>query len=239
MDFSRLLEGKSRVDLEKIRDDEDKINCLVMEAEPIQHLCMEKEIILSANRNMAEGNLQLKPRLEASRQELIDLNNKLASQQQECEAKKAMLESRRSTYSTESAIAILQAAAAEAEQESEVIADGFVREEIDIRDFLKQFLAARTKSYDLKHKSENMEKLITAGGSRRNRPAPPAPSAIQPPGYQYAYPPPPQDVQASQFGPGGGYPNQQAQSTAPYPPASGSSFPAYPPSTARNFWNGN
>ena len=54
------------------------------------------------------------------------------------------------SYSPDSAAAILQASAAEAEQNSEVIADGFVRGEIDVRDFLKEFLDARTKSYDLK-----------------------------------------------------------------------------------------
>ena len=113
---------------------------------------------------MAEDNLALKPRLEESRNALIEVHNQLASKQDQLEAKQRQLQSKRSkmislefiphnflgSYSPDSAAAILQASAAEAEQNSEVIADGFVRGEIDVRDFLKEFLDARSKSYDLK-----------------------------------------------------------------------------------------
>ncbi|CAG5079665.1 Oidioi.mRNA.OKI2018_I69.PAR.g9311.t1.cds [Oikopleura dioica] len=237
MDFSTILKEKYREELEKLAGDEDQINEIVLNSEPIQHLFMEKDLILAANRTMAEDNLALKPRLEESRNALIEVHNQLASKQDQLEAKQRQLQSKRSSYSPDSAAAILQASAAEAEQNSEVIADGFVRGEIDVRDFLKEFLDARAKSYDLKHKAENMVKVFQSSQNRQSRPSNPS-SAPSP------YPNQPRAPYMNQYVPAPSQPNaavpypsvpygqpQQQRQQMPYP-TSGAGFPAYPPGSA-------
>merc|ERR1711953_82001 len=234
MDFSNILNGKNREELEKLSSNEDEINELVLNSEPIQHLFMEKDLILAANRRMAEDNLALKPRLEESRNALIEIHNQLASKQDQLQSKQRQLESKRSSYSPDSAAAILQASAAEAEQQSEVIADGFVRGEIDVQDFLKEFVDARSKSYDLKHKAENMVKVFQSSQNRQARPSANAPNSYPSrPGAPYGNPYVPAPSQPSAAAP---YPSvpygqpqpQQQRQAMPYPAAS-SAFPAYPP----------
>jgi len=239
MDFSSILQGKNREELEKLSSNEDEINEVVINSEPIQHLFMEKDLILAANRRMAEDNLALKPRLEESRNALIEIHNQLASKQDQMQSKQRELESKRSSYSPDSAAAILQGSAAEAEQNSELIADGFVRGEIDVKDFLKDFLDARSKSYDLKHKAENMVKVFQSSQNRaqsQQRPNAPNPYPSRaPPAAPYGNPYVPAPAQPSAAIP---YPSvpygaqqQPARQAMPYPPTGGA-FPAYPPGSA-------
>ena len=44
MDFSSILQGKSREELEKLSSNEDEINEIVLNSEPIQSLFCEKEL---------------------------------------------------------------------------------------------------------------------------------------------------------------------------------------------------
>ena len=44
MDFSSILKEKNREELEKLAGDEDQINEIVLNSEPIQHLFMEKDL---------------------------------------------------------------------------------------------------------------------------------------------------------------------------------------------------
>ena len=112
MDFSSILQGKSREELEKLSSNEDEINEIVLNSEPIQSLFCEKELstmisyliplttfkVLASNRRMAEDNLALKPRLEESRNALIEIHNQLASKQDQLQSKQRELESKRSTF---------------------------------------------------------------------------------------------------------------------------------------------
>jgi len=54
--------------------------------------------VLAANRRMAEDNLALKPRLEESRNALIEIHNQLASKQDQLQSKQRELESKRSNF---------------------------------------------------------------------------------------------------------------------------------------------
>ena len=44
MDFSSILQGKNRDELEKLSSNEDEINEIVLNSEPIQSLFMEKDL---------------------------------------------------------------------------------------------------------------------------------------------------------------------------------------------------
>ena len=47
MDFTSILKGKNREELEKLSSNEDEINEIVLNSEPIQHLFMEKDLSMT------------------------------------------------------------------------------------------------------------------------------------------------------------------------------------------------
>ena len=60
------------------------------------------------------------------------------------------------SYSLDSAAAVLQAAASEADDESEELARNFVNGEIEIQQFRKEFPDSRTKAHVLRLKAEKL-----------------------------------------------------------------------------------
>lgn len=126
----------------------------------------------------------------------------------------------------DSACAVIQAAASEAEQESEDFAAEFTNGEISIDEFLKAFLPLRHKAHSLKLQSEKLlEEINKPTGRNAQRTAPPAPTGYSSQSYQSAnqqqYRNAPQPPTYNAIRPG---------NPTPYPP--NSSFPAYPPSTS-------
>ena len=89
-------------------------------------------------------------------------------------------------YTLDSACSVVQAAASEAELESEEVASRFTDGDLSIDEFLKQFLPVRQKSHGLKFQSDKLLEEMNNQNSRNNqnyRAAPQAPGR-QPPMYR-------------------------------------------------------
>lgn len=69
----------------------------------------------------------------------------------------------------ETALALLQTAAAESEEESEKLVRDFMDKEIDLESFLEQFLKSRKTMHLRKIKSEKMSELIRMSTTQTNR----------------------------------------------------------------------
>lgn len=101
-------------------------------------------------------------------------------------------ESKKGDTSPETALALLQAAAAESEEKSEEIARKLQEKEIQIEDFIDQFSVARKEMHIRKLKAEKMVELM------RQRSQQPTIPPFSRPGSGYPgsnfYPPPPGSV---------------------------------------------
>lgn len=69
------------------------------------------------------------------------------------------------SISLDTALALLQTAAAKSEEDSENIAEQFISKEIDIDAFLEQFAASRKVMHLRKVKADKMKELITQRNS--------------------------------------------------------------------------
>jgi len=240
VDFNHLLSGKSKTELESMQNDEDEINRLVLESEVIKRLKVDKEMVLAANRSLADSNLEQRPILERNKNELGGMYETLNEVQEEFRQKSKSLKTTRDVYTLDSASAVIQAAASEAEMESEDIASRFTNGEISIDDFLKDFLPMRQKSHGLKFQSDKLIEEMNNQNSRNSqnyRAAPQAPGR-QPPMYRnppgvppYQQPAMPYPVAGPapgfQTGPAPGYPSGPNPG---YPSHPAPGYPAYPPS---------
>jgi ESCRT-I complex subunit VPS37 len=176
-------------------------------------------VIISENRNLAESNLEMEPRLIEIRSRINDLTSEgksLSSSVQEklqqiSESSQEKFRSRQSHYpfqfsesksssmNPESMLDILKAAAAESEEKSDKIAEDLLEQNLTFDEFLDQFKPSRMEMHLRKLKVDKMQELLRKGPSN----GPPPPSHMNyPPGVSNFY----------------GTPNQ-----TPYP-----SMPGYP-----------
>ncbi|KAI8504851.1 Vacuolar protein sorting-associated protein 37B [Branchiostoma belcheri] len=192
-----LLNHLNREELQRMLSDDDRIQDLVSDHESVKSLQLEREMLLASNRSLAEFNLEREPELVAGRQKLSRAHQEAAELRVLYDEKKQRLESLVQRNDLDTTHALLQAAAAEIEEESETLADQFLEGGIPVEDFLSQYLEKRRLAHLRRVKSEKMQELMN-----RSQSAP----APQPRGYgNYA-------------SPAGGYGQPQPYQSQPYQP---------------------
>lgn len=120
----------------------------------------QKNSLFEENRSKAEENIAKEPLI-------IELKGKVAELNEEgkrcCEAvqeKLAKVQEKSGSVSQETALALLQTAAAESEENSEEILKQFTNNEIAVEAFLEDFLNARKTMHLRKLKAEKMQELM-------------------------------------------------------------------------------
>ncbi|XP_061393036.1 vacuolar protein sorting-associated protein 37B [Musca vetustissima] len=177
----------------------------------LEVLKAQKDSLFAENRTKAESNIEKEP-------QIIELKGKIAELNEEgkrcCEAvqeKLAQIKEKSGGVSQETALALLQTAAAESEEASEEIVKKFTGNEITVEAFLEEFLAARKNMHLRRLKAEKMQELMkrqAQGG--RNMGSGPAYSNIPSSGF---YPAP-----RLPYGSGGGVPYPVGGPMMPMPP---------------------
>uniref|UniRef100_A0A8C4QPS4 VPS37 C-terminal domain-containing protein n=1 Tax=Eptatretus burgeri TaxID=7764 RepID=A0A8C4QPS4_EPTBU len=69
----RKLSGLSIQELKELLENESKLDQMILETDEVKNLQVDKELCLTSNRSLAEGNLQHQPQLESGR---VTLANK-------------------------------------------------------------------------------------------------------------------------------------------------------------------
>lgn len=127
----------------------------------------EKEAMLNLNRALAEENILQEPKiieLKATVNEIAEEGKVLVTQVQD---KINEYKSKSGNLSHDTALALLQSAAVEAEDESEQIFQRFLdKEETNVSNFIDEFIASRKKMHDRKLKAD---KMIEMGRNPANR----------------------------------------------------------------------
>lgn len=200
----RTLQNLSSDELKDLLNDDDKLDERVNLA--VETLENEKEVVLGENRSFAEGNLEKEPRLIEMRSRVNDLLDQGRTLADSVKEKADELKSKSNSTNPETVLALLQAAAAESEEESEKIVKQFLDNDIAIDVYLEQFMSSRKLMHNRKLKVEKMTELIRSGVSQQRLGVLPGSLALGMTPYPTA--------QATGFYPS---PHQQSSTTVPYP----------------------
>jgi len=116
----------------------------------MKHLYSEKEMLMASNKSLAEFNLSQEEPLRQTRVRLQEKHREVKRAQEQVRKMKGQLEENTASSSSstnvgsqnepDTMLALLQAAHAEAEEESEQIADQLVKGGGDVDDFLKTYM---------------------------------------------------------------------------------------------------
>ncbi|XP_020707243.1 vacuolar protein sorting-associated protein 37B [Athalia rosae] len=156
-----LLSHLNNDELKELLHDDAKFEEIVKDVKQFKDQDNEKEILLASNRSMAEFNLSNKPKLEEGKQAIKELSEKGSQLCASVTEKLNQLKEQSGTMSIDTALALLQTSAAEMEEESEKIKENFLNEEMEVDEFLEQFLSRRKIMHLRKVKVDKMKELMT------------------------------------------------------------------------------
>lgn len=145
-------------DLKDLLNNDEKLDEKVDEV--LEVLKTHKDSILSQNREKAEYNIEKEPQIIGLRgkvNELLEEGKTLCDAVQE---KLAEIKDKSGSVSQETALALLQTAAAQSEEESEGLIRKFTDNEIPVDGFLESFLVERKTMHLRKLKAEKMTELM-------------------------------------------------------------------------------
>ncbi|XP_029163187.1 vacuolar protein sorting-associated protein 37B [Nylanderia fulva] len=160
-----LLSHLDNDELKELLNNDSKFEDIVKDIKQFKNLETEKEMLMASNRSLAEFNLSKQPELEEGKQMLKELSEQA---NQLCTSVKSKLDEMRDksgTMTVDTALDLLQAAAAEIEEESEAIAEKFLAGDIEVDEFLDQFLSRRKFMHLRKVKVDKLREIIRKGHS--------------------------------------------------------------------------
>ncbi|KAL6253699.1 vacuolar protein sorting-associated protein 37B [Pogonomyrmex barbatus] len=160
-----LLSHLDNDELKELLNNDGKFEDIVKDIKQFKDFETEKEMLMASNRSLAEFNLSKQPELEENKQILKELSEQA---NQLCISVKDKLDEMRDksgTMTVDTALDLLQAAAAEIEEESEGIAEKFLAGDIEVDEFLDQFLSRRKLMHLRKVKVDKLRELIRKGHS--------------------------------------------------------------------------
>ncbi|XP_062899121.1 vacuolar protein sorting-associated protein 37A isoform X2 [Mobula hypostoma] len=161
--FSELHE-LSNSQLTDLNENEDLLLGHFMGLPQLKQICTDKDDLVNNIEELAKRNLQLEPRLETERQDLLIKCDQLTQLKSTFEKKMQRQHELSESCSLSALQARLKVAAHQAEEESEVIAEEFLEGKIEIDDFLSSFMDKKTLCHCRRAKEEKLQHLMTQRG---------------------------------------------------------------------------
>jgi len=131
-------------ELKELLNDDDKLEERVNEA--LNSLEEQKSSLLEENRSFAEVNLAREPEIIELKSKIHQMNNEAKELCASVQEKLGEVKNKSGAVNQDTALALLQTAAAECEEESEKLVKDFLDNEINLESFLEQFLNLRKKN---------------------------------------------------------------------------------------------
>ncbi|CAL1533765.1 unnamed protein product [Lymnaea stagnalis] len=222
-----LLQHLDRSELQHLLDNESKLQGLVDDLPQVKALNIEHDEIVATNKSLAEYNLSMQPKLENLKSSLASSYDTLNKLKSELSEKKAVLDSLVDKQSLDTILALLQTETAKTEEESEQLADSFCDSNMQIEEFLAQYLPKRTLAHVRRIKSERFAELIRDASHRTPNSVPSNSwSASSQSNSALPYPVPRGPAPKAPY-PSGvlGPAPYGTRNTAPYPPTAGYGMP--------------
>uniref|UniRef100_A0A915Q3N8 VPS37 C-terminal domain-containing protein n=1 Tax=Setaria digitata TaxID=48799 RepID=A0A915Q3N8_9BILA len=139
---------------------EKKIDDIIGNISQVRTLPTEREMGLVQNKSLAEWNLSQEPKIEEAKKRLRSTYGEAVKVKEEVMKLKEKLNSLSEERSLDTSSALLQAAAQSADDESEAIADRYLCGEIEVDQFLKEFIEKKTLAHMRKIKSEKLLAIL-------------------------------------------------------------------------------
>ncbi|XP_042225542.1 vacuolar protein sorting-associated protein 37B-like isoform X2 [Homarus americanus] len=149
----------------------------------MKNIASEQEMLLAANKSLAEFNLSLEPKLSQAKQNLITKYEAAAQLTEEVNTMKGEMDSTSGQYTADTLQALLQTAAHEIEEETENLVLSFLDKEQDVDEFLSEFLSKRKTAHLRRIKAEKIEDILNKQSSAHSAPYPAQPPASGGAGY--------------------------------------------------------
>ncbi|XP_066591383.1 vacuolar protein sorting-associated protein 37B [Prorops nasuta] len=155
-----LLSHLNNEELKELVNDDNKFEILVKDIKQFKELETEKEMLIASNRSLAEFNLSKQPELQENKRSLRELSEKGNELCLRVKQKLEEIKEKSGVMTVETAFELLQAAAAEMEEESEKIAEKFLARDIEVDEFLEQFMSRRRIMHLRKVKVDKIRELM-------------------------------------------------------------------------------
>lgn len=222
-----LLQHLNTQELRDLLNEDSRLEFIIKDSQMVKQQESEKDVILASNKSLAEYNLSWEPKVTIGKQKLVELYQTACQLEKIVEEKEKKMGNQNEGINTDTAMALLQSAASQAEDESEAVADKFLDRTLDVDTFVEEFQARRKTAHLRRVKTDKMKELMakqkTTSSSNLMRPAPPPPPVFAS-----------QAPQPMSFTPNNPLPYPTTASNLPYPifpPNQPSGMPYPMPST--------
>ncbi|ALC46976.1 CG1115 [Drosophila busckii] len=156
--------------LKDLLHNDDKLDEKVDEV--LESLRTQKERFLKENREKAERNIEKEPQIIELRSKLAELTAESKTSCTSVQDLLSQIKEKSGGVSQETALALLQTAAAESEEKTEELAKKFTDNEVTVETFLDEFLSGRRTMHLRKLKAEKMQELISKKSAPQRAPVP-------------------------------------------------------------------
>ncbi|XP_068155515.1 vacuolar protein sorting-associated protein 37B [Drosophila tropicalis] len=194
-------------ELKELLNDDEKLDQKVDEV--LENLKQQKTNVFEDNRIRAERNIEKEPQVIELRGKLSELSEEGRTRCSAVQEKLSQLKQKSGGTSQEAALALLQTAASESEEQTEEMVKKFNENETNVEAFLEDFLSSRKQMHLRRLKAEKMQDLIR---NKRRSTAPAAGGGAIPPYGSGFYP---------SAAPGAGVPYPMMGPLMPMPPPAG------------------
>jgi monomeric isocitrate dehydrogenase len=126
----------------------------------LKNLKAQKKYIIANNVKMAQFNLNTQSSFEEMKEFLLNLNNESVKLNEKVNLKINKIKNYYEHYSIESIQALMLANLQDDEETSEKIVNKFLNKEINLDQFLKDYLDKKTKSHLRRIKTEKFTNLV-------------------------------------------------------------------------------
>ncbi|XP_041565212.1 vacuolar protein sorting-associated protein 37C [Drosophila elegans] len=158
-------------ELKELLNNDDKLDEKVDEV--LQVLRNQKTSVFEDNRSRAERNIEREPQIIELRGRLAELSDEGRTRCSSVQEKLSELKEKSGVVGPETALALLQTAASESEEQTEEMVKKFNDSDLGVEAFLEEFLASRRTMHLRRLKAEKMQDLM-----RKQRQGPPPNSSL-------------------------------------------------------------
>ncbi|KAF7206689.1 vacuolar protein sorting-associated protein 37D [Nothobranchius furzeri] len=152
----------STAELRELLQNGDKMDQIIRLSEKFQELQVDREMLLTSNRSLAEESLARRPRLNNSKLQLAEKYGELSGLVTTCWEKQNQLEARCQKHGLHMAQNLLQEEVARSEEHSEELLEKFMEGNVSLDQFLDSFQSSRKTYHIRRAQAEKMQEAVQA-----------------------------------------------------------------------------
>lgn len=149
-------------ELRELLQNDDKMDQIIRLNEKFQELQVDREMLLTSNRSLAEESLARRPRLNNGKLQLAEKYRELSNLATTCWEKQSQLEPHVQKHSLQTVQNLLQEEVARAEEHSEELLEKFMEGNVSLDEFLDSFQSSRKTYHIRRAQAEKMQEIAQA-----------------------------------------------------------------------------